>query len=399
MHNLGIKQPINVIIDKYREVQADVIGMSGLLVKSTVIMKDNLAVLNERGLAPPVILGGAALTRRYVEEDLRQVYGGRLDYARDAFEGLDLMGQITAGDTAPRAARDPVTPAVREIEGAAAAPAAVRSAVATDNVVPTPPFWGRRVVEHIPLAGVLGYMNEVMLFQVQWQYKKAGRSTEDYARYLDQEVRPAYRELLARCEQEHILQPQAIYGYWPCAGDGNTLIVFDAEDREREVARFDFPRERKEPHRCIADFFRPLDSGERDVVAFTIVTMGRKVGDMARAWFEADRYRDYLHLHGLGVEGAEALAEYMHKQVRMELDIAGHDAREVREIFKQGYQGSRFSFGYPACPDLEDHAKIWPLLQPGDIGIELTEEWQLDPEQSTSALICHHPDARYFNAR
>jgi 5-methyltetrahydrofolate--homocysteine methyltransferase len=397
VYNLGIKQPINAIIDKFHEVEADAIGMSGLLVKSTVIMKDNLAVLNERGLSPPVILGGAALTRRYVEEDLRGLYGGRVDYAKDAFEGLALMEQITAGDRQRRAPRPARAAADDREEVAAAGP--VRRSAGSDNPIPQPPFWGRRVVEHIPLQAVLAFMNEVMLFQVQWQYKKARRPAEEFRATLDREVRPIYRELVMQCERDKILQPRAIYGYWPCASDGNTLIIYDALDAGREVARLEFPRERKAPHRCIADFFRSVDSKEKDVLALTIVTVGRRVSEVARAWFEDNRYRDYLHLHGLGVEAAEALAEYMHKQVRVELGIAGRDARELRELFKQGYQGSRYSFGYPACPNLEDHAIIWPLLQPGDIGVELTEEWQLDPEQSTSALICHHPEARYFNAR
>lgn len=245
----------------------------------------------------------------------------------------------------------------------------------------------------------MGFMNEIMLFQVQWQYKKARRGDAEFKKFINAEVRPIYRDLLKTCERDDILQPAAVYGYWPCAGEGNDLIVFDPEDSRKEIERFSFPRERKSPQRCIADFFRPLESGERDVVAFSMVTMGRRVSDIARQWFESDRYKDYLHLHGLGVEGAEALAEYMHKQIRMELGIAGGDARELREIFKQRYQGSRFSFGYPACPNLEDQSKLWPLLKPEDIGVNLSEEWQLEPEQSTSALICHHPEAKYFNAR
>ncbi len=399
VYNLGIKQPINSMIEKVNEVGADAIGMSGLLVKSTVIMKDNLEVLNERNIRIPVILGGAALTRKYVEQDLRPRYRGRLDYAKDAFQGLALMDQIAAGDTA---ARPPVAASCGPAADTGRAATAVlprRSSIRQVAAVPQPPFWGRRVIEQIPIPAVLGFMNEVMLFQVQWQYKKARRSTEDFKKYIDNEVRPIYRELAATVEREQILRPQAVYGYWPCHSRDNTLIVYDADAPDRERTRFEFPREHKAPFRCIADFFRPVDSGAPDVVAFSLVTMGRRVGDVAREWFEANRYKDYLHLHGLGVEAAEALAELVHKQIRMELSIAGGDARERRELFKQGYQGSRYSFGYPACPNLEDHAKLWPLLQPEEIGVTLTEEWQLDPEQSTTALICHHPQARYFNAR
>ncbi len=396
VYNLGIKQPINAIVSKASEVDADAIGMSGLLVKSTVIMKDNLEVLNERAIDMPVILGGAALTRRYVEHDLRTVYRGRLDYAKDAFEGLALMGEIALGDTTRR---EPAAAKAKAPRAAAAtAPMPQRSATAMDNDIPSPPFWGRRVVEHVPVPAVMAFMNETMLFQVQWQYKRARREEAAYRRYIEEEVRPIYRELLATCTRDDILHPQAIYGYWPCASAGNDVMVFDPQERTRELTRLSFPRERKPPYRCIADYFRPQDTGQQDVIAFSIVTMGQTVTEVARAWFENDRYRDYLHLHGLGVEGAEALAEYMHKQIRVELGIAGQDAREIRELFKQGYQGSRYSFGYPACPNLEDHALIWPLLQPEAIGVTLTEEWQLDPEQSTSALICHHPEARYFKA-
>jgi 5-methyltetrahydrofolate--homocysteine methyltransferase len=395
--NLGIKQPINAILEKTHAVDAHVIGMSGLLVKSTVIMKDNLEVMNERDIEVPVILGGAALTRRYVEEDLRAIYRGRLDYAKDAFEGLALMEQVAAGDTAPRQARSPAPRATKPV--AATTPLPQRSDVDETHPIPEPPFWGRRLIDHVPVPAVLGFMNEVMLFQVQWQYKRARRPEAEYRQFVESHVRPIYRELVARCQAEEILRPRAIYGYWPCAADRNRLIVYDPDVQDRELTTFEFPRSRHAPHRCIADFFRTVDSGQRDVLAMSIVTMGRQVSEIARAWFEADRYKDYLHLHGLGVECAEALAEYVHKQIRVELGIAGHDARELRELFKQGYQGSRYSFGYPACPNLEDHAKMWPLLQPEDIDVTLSEEWQLDPEQSTSALICHHPQARYFNAR
>ncbi|MHC4065821.1 MAG: methionine synthase, partial [Planctomycetota bacterium] len=432
VHNLGIKQPISAIIDAYQHHEADAIGMSGLLVKSTVVMRENLAVLNERGLDPPVILGGAALTRKYVEQDLRPEYGGALFYAKDAFDGLRLMEQLAArpAEVAGAAVKAQLDSAVEADDRSVAATnarvtvppetcrptaAPAHSAIARDVRVPRPPFWGTKVVEQIDLHAVLAYVNENMLFQVQWQYRKAGRSREEFARYVNDEVRPIYRELVARCRNEQILQPQAAYGYWPVQADADVLIVYDPgpltdgvlpdgnadvpADSWREVARFEFPRQSKAPFWCLSDFFRPVDSGQIDVVAFMVVTVGRRASDVAGQWFQDNRYRDYLHLHGLGVESAEALAEYMHKQIRLELDIAADDARDLQGTFKQRYRGSRYSFGYPACPRLEDQVKLWPLLQPERIGVALSEEFQLEPEQTTTALICHHPEAKYFSVR
>ncbi len=403
--NLGIKQPINAIIDEFEKQKADAIGMSGLLVKSTLVMKENLEILNERSLGPSIILGGAALTRNYVEHDLRGIYKGPVAYAKDAFEGLHLMDKLMAGESigADFRQRPPIAAAPKATAATATAVLPKRSAVRTDVPIPRPPFWGSRVIEHVPLKAVMPYLNEVMLFQVQWQYKKSGRPQEQYDRYVDAEVRPILAELAQTCIKEKILNPQAVYGYWPCNSDGDDLIIFDpvaaGAPAGREIQRFTFPRQRKEPFWCLPDFFRPIESGQRDVVAFSIVTVGRKATEVAQEWFKANRYQDYLHLHGLSVESAEALAEYLHKQVRMELGIAGDDARDVKKLFQQGYQGSRYSFGYPACPNLEDQAKLWPLLEPGRINVALSDEFQLDPEQSTSAMVVHHPEARYFNVR
>ncbi|GMU80661.1 MAG: 5-methyltetrahydrofolate--homocysteine methyltransferase [Planctomycetota bacterium] len=446
VYNLGIKQPIQNVITAWREHRAHAIGLSGLLVKSTLVMRDDLAVLSEQGIDVPVILGGAALTRNYVESDLRRVYEGAVFYARDAFDGLKLMAEVCEG-RAPRTTHPGDAPHARPIaapeqvqsppqtrgldklnaeieqryglreiadDDAApadppiAAPVRPRSDIRHDHATPLPPFWGARVVQHIPLKAALSFVNETMLFQVQWGFRKKGRSPEEWKAHVNSEIRPKYRELVERCERENILDCQAVYGYWPCNSDGEDLILYEppaaggALPRPaslRERLRFTFPRQKNAPHWCLSDFWRPQSSGEVDVAAFHIVTAGRRVSEVARQWFANSEYQQYLFLHGLGVETAEALAEYIHKQIRVELGIAGEDARELQALFKQGYRGSRFSFGYPACPRLEDQAKLMELLEPQRIGVELSEEYQLDPEQSTSAVIVHHPAARYFNVR
>jgi 5-methyltetrahydrofolate--homocysteine methyltransferase len=405
VYNLGIKQPIGNIITAYKKHQANAIGLSGLLVKSTLVMRDDLRVLNECGLTPPVILGGAALTRGFVEHELRALYRGEVAYARDAFDGLALIDRIAAGESIVDMPRQIVSSAAALKAGAETRyEIPERSEVAADNPIPAPPFWGARVIEHLPLDSVLAIINEVMLFQVQWQFKKKGRGPEEYQEYLEREVRPIYRELIERCRREDILKPQAIYGYWPCNSEGDDLIIYrppepGEEPARDEIMRFTFPRQNRPPFWCLPDFWRPYESGEFDVAAFAIVTSGRRASQIAQEYFQQDRYRDYLYLHGLSVEAAEAMAEYLHQQVRMELGIAGQDARDLKKFLQQGYQGSRYSFGYPACPNLEDQAKLFELLQPGRIDVSLTEEYQIEPEQTTSAIIAHHPEARYFNVR
>jgi len=398
VHNLGIKQPITTIVEAAEQHAADAIGMSGLLVKSTLVMRENLEELNRRGLDRfPVILGGAALTRSYVEVDLRKVYNGRVFYGRDAFEGLRTMDALGA----ERAGGPALEAAVKEKRVAKAArPAAPatsgRSDVATDAPVPRPPFIGSRVVKGVPVADVAAYLNRVALFRGQWGLKRGKeQSPEDYERFLAETAEPVLRELLARATAEQILVPAVVYGYFPARSDGDDLIVY-REDAETEWVRFTFPRQPRERRLCLADFFRPV-GGEPDVVAFHVVTMGRHVSEAARELFEADRYQDYLYMHGFGVEMAEALAELWHKRIREELGIAGSDATDLKELFDQGYRGSRYSFGYPACPNLEDQEKLFTLLGPERIGVRLTEEFQLDPEQSTSAIVVHHPEARYFS--
>ncbi|MBA3338643.1 MAG: dihydropteroate synthase, partial [Geodermatophilaceae bacterium] len=443
--NLGIKQPIATIIDAAQEHRADVIGMSGLLVKSTVIMKENLEELNSRGIseAYPVLLGGAALTRAYVEHDLAEMYNGDVHYARDAFEGLRMMDTILARrrGTVPDSAM-PSDPAGRPGEAArrldrgkaeelaeqrkaerkarrerslriAAERAANaepeepfvgRSDVATDNAVPEPPFWGPRVVKGIALAEYATMIDERATFLGQWGLR-ASRSGDgpSYEELVETEGRPRLRYWLDRFATEGVLEAAVVYGYYPCVSAGDALIVLD--DAGGELTRFTFPRQRRERRLCMSDFFRPKDSGQVDVIAFDIVTMGNRISEYANELLAKNAYRDYLEVHGLSVQLTEALAERWHQRVRAELrfddgtNAGAEDPAELEEFFKLSYRGARFAFGYPACPNLEDQQQLVGLLEPDRIGVELSEEFQLHPEQSTSAMIVHHPEAKYFNAR
>ncbi|MFD8011970.1 methionine synthase [Streptomyces sp. NPDC058955] len=393
--NIGIKQPVSAILEAAEEHHADVIGMSGLLVKSTVIMKENLEELNGRGLAEryPVILGGAALTRAYVEQDLHELYRGEVRYARDAFEGLRLMDALMAVKRGvPGAALPPLkqrrvpkreTPLeVREPEPGG------RSDVATDNPVPEPPFLGTRVVTGIPLADFAPWLDETALFKGQWGLKDSGT--------VATEGRPRLRALLDRIAREDLVEAAVVYGWFPCVSKGDDLIVLDEDGGER--TRFTFPRQQRGRRLCLADFHRAEDSGEVDTVALQVVTVGSRIGEETARLFAADAYRDYLELHGLSVQLAEALAEYWHARVRTEWGIAGADPAGLDGMLRTEYQGCRYSLGYPACPDLEDRAKIAALLRPERIGVHLSEEFQLHPEQSTDAIVVHHPEASYFNA-
>ena len=403
--NIGIKQPITTIIEAAEQHDADVIGMSGLLVKSTVIMKENLEEMNSRGIAArfPVILGGAALTRAYVEQDLAELYMGDVRYARDAFEGLKLMDIIMAikkGDTEarlpePRRRRVARTSTVARV---AEADVPERSDVDVDNPVPQPPFWGDRIVRGIPLAEYLPYLDERALFMGQWGLKSSRGDGPSYEELVESEGRPRLRYWLDRIQTESMIEPAVVYGYFPCVAHGNTLDVLDFDgDEVRES--FTFPRQRRGRFLCLSDFFRPSSSGQRDVVAFDVVTMGRAASEATARLFAADAYRDYLELHGLSVQLTEALAEYWHARIRSELGFGDEDEHDMDILIsKQGYRGSRYSFGYPACPDLELQAGLFELLRPERIGVELSEEFQIHPEQSTSAIIVHHPEAKYFNA-
>ncbi len=408
--NLGIKVPLADMVAAVKTHKAHAIGMSGLLVKSTVVMRENLEEMSRQGIEVPVLLGGAALTRNYVEEDCTQSYAcGRVAYARDAFDGLHLMDRVTSNGfddylAALQAKRSTTTRGVSRRLGVASegafrpvdvkAAQARRHRLTADQKVITPPFWGARTVEADPKA-LVPFINERSLYQFQWGFRKQGRSLEDFLGWARQELRPVMRRMLALCEAEDILRPQAVYGYWKAAGQGNDLIIF-AEDGQTEVARFALPRQPKDDGECIADFFRDVDDAERDVIGMQVVTVGQKASDFARVWFEENRYQDYLYLHGLSVEMAEAMAEMTHKRIRAELGFAGEDDRDIEKMLQQGYRGSRYSFGYPSCPKLEDQAMLLNLLDAKRIGVDLSDEFQLHPEQSTSAIVVLNSRAKYF---
>ena len=418
VHNLGIKQPIDSILKAYDETGADAIGMSGLLVKSTLIMKENLELMNERGIKVPVVLGGAALTRRYVEDDLKSLYLGQLFYARDAFAGLHTMDRLVgetgdakaeaaaAGAATTEVADDPEDLVGEEAKLGIRKPPkrraigdtthTTRSAVNPNAPIPRPPFFGTRIIDDLHLEDVFAYVNENALFKGQWQFKQGKMPPDEYKAFVREKVKPIYDELQERSMREELLVPRVVYGYFKCQSEGNDLIVYDADDLSERV-RFTFPRQPAGKHLCLADFFASRESERMDVVAFHLVTVGRRASEYAHELFKADNYTDYLYFHGLSVETAEALAELWHQCIRHELGIAQHDADELTHLFRQQYQGSRFSFGYPACPNLEDQEKLFTLLDPGRIDVSLTEEFQLEPEQSTSAIIVHHPEAKYFS--
>jgi 5-methyltetrahydrofolate--homocysteine methyltransferase len=417
--NLGIKQPVTTILDAAEEHDADVIGMSGLLVKSTVIMKENLVEMNSRGVSArwPVMLGGAALTRAYVEQDLDEIFEGDVYYARDAFEGLRLMdkvmavkrGEVSPEQTAAEAEKDAERRArhKRSAEIAAARreaeepeEAGGRSDVATDNVVPTPPFWGSRVSKGIALADYASYLDERALFLGQWGLRGSrGGEGPTYDDLVETEGRPRLRELLAKVQTDGIMEAAVVHGYFPAVSKGDDLIILDHESGA-ERCRFTFPRQRRERRLCLADFFRSQEAGEPDVVAFQVVTMGAKVSEITAEMFGRNAYREYLELHGLSVQLTEALAEMWHARVRAELGFGAEDSGDLQKVLsKQAYRGSRYSFGYPACPNVEDQDKVQDLLEWQRIGVQLSEESMLVPEQSTAAIVVHHPEAKYFAAR
>jgi 5-methyltetrahydrofolate--homocysteine methyltransferase len=435
VHNIGIKQPVDAIIKAFEETKADAIGMSGLLVKSVTVMEENLRELNARGMKPRVLLGGAALTRHYCEGHLRKVYQGEVFYGRDAFEGLRTMDVISGGDTkvlheeieARLTKRSDAEETINQTRiaklaavnsgagvtaTAAATAVVVRSDVATDVPVPKAPFFGTRVVEGIALEDLYPFINPIALFRGQWQVKKGAMSDSEYDAFVEDKVVPVFEQWKERCARERILQPKVVYGYFGCNSDGDDLVIWERDGEtegrrdevkaggtsgRRERLRFKFPRQGDKRRLCISDYFRPISSGEVDVIGMHCVTVGHRATEEAQKLFKANDYTNYLYLHGLAVETAEALAEFWHKRMRQELGISGEDSPRIKDLFTQKYRGSRYSFGYPACPNLQDQEKLFALLEPQRIGCVLTENWQIDPEQSTSAIIVHHPAAKYFN--
>ena len=426
--NLGIKQPIGEILKAYHEHQADAVGMSGLLVKSVNVMEENLKQMVEQQIDVPLLLGGAALSRHYCDSYLRRIYaeaGGKCYHGKDAFEGLRLMDHIMEGRTeeleaeieerlTKRADAEEKIEKMREKEearrasevsvaaeagGGAAVAEVVRSDVATDVPVPTAPFLGSRAIESVGLDQIVPYINRVALYRGQWQFKK-GRLTKDaYDKLIRETVDPLFDSMLQRCKDEAILHPAVAYGYYHCNSDGDDLVLYDPTpgNEDRQIERFTFPRQDGKKHLCISDFFKPIDSGEKDLIALSCVTMGSRVSEVTHELFQSDQYQDYLYLHGFGVECAEGLAEYWHKRIREEMGIADQDADDPRKLFTQTYRGSRYSFGYPACPDLADEQKLFKLIEPERIGCTLTESYEIEPEQSTSCIVVHHPEAKYFN--
>jgi 5-methyltetrahydrofolate--homocysteine methyltransferase len=408
--NLGIKQPGDVIIRAAKEHSADAIGLSGLLVKSTLEMKYVIQDLEQQKLVYPVICGGAALTRKYVEDDLRREYSNAVFYGEDAFAGLHVMEDLAAGG-GKREGRLAEGKTVKEYAKAMAVDEetgpvfAERSPVVTDAPnIPTPPFWGVRVEKNYELRELFQYINDTALFKNQWQLKTAAQ--EDYARLVEEKYRPIKKKLEEEVLASGLFEPKVVYGYFPAQSDGNDIIVYqpeaadhskNGESQGKEILRFTFPRQREGRKLAIADFFAPKSSEKMDVLGLSLVTIGPKASIETQRLFEGGEYTRYLYLHGLSVETAEALAEYHHKKMREELGIAGEDSQHIRDLFHQKYRGSRYSFGYPACPNLEDQTKLFTLLDPEkNVGVRLTSGFLLEPEQSTSAIVVHHPGAKYF---
>jgi 5-methyltetrahydrofolate--homocysteine methyltransferase len=404
--NLGIKQAGDVIIKSAMEHKADAIGLSGLLVKSTLEMKYVIQDLQRQKLDFPVICGGAALTRKYVEDDLRKEYSNAVFYADDAFAGLHIMEDLATAN-GKRQARLLEGRTVKEYAKAAivdneTGPVfAERSAVVQDAPnIPILPFWGVRVKKDYDLREIFPYINDTALFKNQWQLKTA--SQEDYLRLVEEKFRPIKKELQDEVIASGLFDPKVVYGYFPAQSDGNDIVVYDPESRAgapapHEFLRFTFPRQREGRKLCISDFFAPKSSGKMDVLGLSLVTIGSRASVETQHLFENGEYTKYLYLHGLSVETAEALAEYLHKKMREELGISGEDSPHIRDLFHQKYRGSRYSFGYPACPNLEDQTKLFALLHPEEnVGVKLTTGFLLEPEQSTSAIVVHHPQAKYF---
>jgi 5-methyltetrahydrofolate--homocysteine methyltransferase len=406
--NLGIKQPLDAILAAADEHKPAAIGMSGLLVKSTLVMKENLEAMSAKNLSIPVICGGAALNRAYVEVDLKEAYkSGPVFYGADAFTGLQLMDELTgqtedkkltSGEDNKRERRGE-TRAEREARICKKSHEFVSSGIEPVKDVPVPPFWGYRHIEssQLNLAEIFTFINKRALYANQWQYRRGKKSTKEYKDFLRDHVEPIFHTWCQRAIERAWIRPRVAYGYFPCQSEMNDVIIYDPKDHDKEVCRINFPRQIADKRRCISDFFLPKSSGKKDVVAFHVVTAGALASEKCQELFKGDHYTDYLHFYGLSVETAEALAEYWHKRIRQELGISAQDGLTIDSLFRQTYRGERYSFGYPACPNLEDQQYIFNLIKPEEIGVSLSSEYQLHPEQSTSAIVVHHPDAGYFS--
>jgi len=392
--NLGIKQTIEAILSAFENSQADAIGLSGLLVKSTLVMKENLETMNQLGFSPPVILGGAALTRNYVEKNLRKIYRGKVFYAKDAFEGLSLMDQFSRDKIAESQPFE-----AEEDEEDSSLPAlntATQAEIIYPVEPPIPPFWGRRLVRGIPISEILPFVNKNALFFSRWQAKAKSQPRAAFDKFKVEVLEPTYNKIVDKAVRQQLIMPAVVYGYFSCNSEGNDLVIFENPSSKQPALKFTFARQPIKNGLCLADYFLPTASGKKDLIAFHVVTAGAEASKEAQRLFENNQYQDYLYWHGFSVEFAEALAEYWHKQIRRELGIEREDSPDIRKLFTCHYHGCRYSFGYPACPNLDDQAKLFQLLQPEEIGVSLTEQFQMVPEQSTSAIIVHHPQATYF---
>ena len=395
VYNLGIKCEIDTILQEAEKVEANAIGMSGLLVKSTVVMKENLQEMKSRNVDIPVLLGGAALTRSYVEDVCGPIVDAPVVYCTDAFDGLETMQLIKENkldehllalkEKRPKISRTVVKRKVEKEE-----------IVRRDISIPQPPFWGEKIVTDIGLDTVYSFLTETVLFRGRWGYRRGKMTKEEYETLLENEVRPEFESLKKRCAEEGLLIPKVVYGYYPCNSSGEEVIIYKPETDE-EWLRFTFPRQTSAPFKCVADYFLPKDAGQKDVIVLQVVTVGGKADKEAQRLYKANSYKDYLLFHGLSVESAEALAEYVHLRIRQELNITQEDGKTVEDFVVQQYRGSRYSFGYPACPDLAENRKLFELLKPERIGVTISTEDQMVPEQTTSAFVVHHPQAKYFN--
>ncbi|RLA70648.1 MAG: methionine synthase, partial [Epsilonproteobacteria bacterium] len=411
--NLGIKVNLDQFVTTLKESNAQAIGMSGLLVKSTQVMKENLELMKESGITVPILLGGAALTRTFIDDFCRPFYDGPIFYCKDAFDGVTAMSRIEAGNfDTDLHGKEGIEKPVKEKKEIIIPPFKELKMPARDVRVPTPPFWGRREIKFTPamIEMAFEWINHRILFKSRWGYSSKGMTKEEYEKQLDTVVWPAYEKLKARFIDEKLFEPTVLYGYWPVRSDDNSLLVFDEQEgwaSEKDVNTerlediigraeqvFTFPRQRKQPHRALSDFFH---TDRHDVLALTCVSAGSKLSEIEREIYEAGNYTEYYQFHGLGVELAEALAEIVHKQIRLDLNISEGEGSKLSDVQMNKYQGSRYSFGYAACPDLELNRPLFDLLKPEEFGIELSETFQIHPEQSTSALVVYHPNATYYN--